>query len=154
MEVWPGSPYPLGATFDGVGTNFALFSEAATAVQLCLIANDGTETRVDLIEVDGYVWHCYLPQTQPGQKYGYRVHGPYDPARGKRCNPNKLLLDPYAKAISGQVKWDQAMFSYNFGDPTSRNDEDSAPHTMLGVVINRLTSAPNVDAMSCPQVPM
>ena len=136
MEVWPGSPYPLGATFDGVGTNFALFSEAATAVQLCLIANDGTETRVDLIEVDGYVWHCYLPQTQPGQKYGYRVHGPYDPARGKRCNPNKLLLDPYAKAISGQVDWDQAMFSYNFGDPTSRNDEDSAPHTMLGVVIN------------------
>jgi isoamylase len=136
MEVWPGSPYPLGATFDGVGTNFALFSEAATAVQLCLIASDGTETRVDLIEVDGYVWHCYLPQIQPGQKYGYRVHGPYDPARGKRCNPNKLLLDPYAKAISGQVKWDQAMFSYNFGDPTSRNDEDSAPHTMLGVVIN------------------
>jgi isoamylase len=136
MEVWPGSPYPLGATFDGVGTNFALFSEAATAVQLCLIANDGTETRVDLIEVDGYVWHCYLPQIQPGQKYGYRVHGPYDPARGKRCNPNKLLLDPYAKAISGQVDWDQAMFSYNFGDPTSRNDEDSAPHTMLGVVIN------------------
>src|SRR5688572_22923110 len=136
MEVWPGSPYPLGATFDGVGTNFALFSEAATAVQLCLIANDGTETRVDLIEVDGYVWHCYLPQIQPGQKYGYRVHGPYDPARGKRCNPNKLLLDPYAKAISGQVKWDQSMFSYNFGDPTSRNDEDSAPHTMLGVVIN------------------
>ncbi|CAH0223989.1 Glycogen operon protein GlgX homolog [Arthrobacter sp. Bi83] len=136
MEVWPGNAYPLGATFDGAGTNFAVFSEAATAVQLCLIASDGTETRVDLIEVDGFVWHCYLPQIQPGQKYGYRVHGPYDPARGKRCNPNKLLLDPYAKAIAGQVDWHQSMFSYNFGDPSSRNDEDSAGHTMLGVVIN------------------
>jgi isoamylase len=136
MEVWPGSAYPLGATFDGMGTNFALFSEAATAVELCLIAGDGTETRVELLEADGYVWHCYLPQIQPGQKYGYRVHGPYDPARGQRCNPNKLLLDPYAKAIAGQVHWHPAMFSYNFGDPSSRNDQDSAPHTMLGVVIN------------------
>ncbi|MFF2316404.1 glycogen debranching protein GlgX [Arthrobacter sp. NPDC058097] len=136
MEVWPGSAYPLGATFDGMGTNFALFSEAATAVELCLIAGDGTETRVELPEADGYVWHCYLPQIQPGQKYGYRVHGPYNPARGQRCNPNKLLLDPYAKAVAGQVHWHPAMFSYNFGDPSSRNDQDSAPHTMLGVVIN------------------
>ncbi|MFC7848534.1 glycogen debranching protein GlgX [Arthrobacter sp. NPDC057388] len=136
MEVWPGSAYPLGATFDGMGTNFALFSEVATAVELCLIAGDGTETRVELLEADGYVWHCYLPQIQPGQKYGYRVHGPYDPSRGQRCNPNKLLLDPYAKAVAGQVHWHPAMFSYNFGDPSSRNNQDSAPHTMLGVVIN------------------
>jgi pullulanase/glycogen debranching enzyme len=136
MEVWPGSAYPLGATFDGMGTNFALFSEAATAVELCLIAGDGTETRVELLEADGYVWHCYLPQIQPGQKYGYRVHGPYHPANGQRCNPNKLLLDPYAKAVAGQVHWHPAMFSYNFGDPSSRNNQDSAPHTMLGVVIN------------------
>ena len=103
MEVWPGRAYPLGATFDGAGTNFALFSEAAKAVQLCLMADDGTESRVDLVEVDGYVWHCYLPQVQPGQMYGYRVYGPYDPARGQRCNPNKLLLDPYAKAIAGKI---------------------------------------------------
>ncbi|MDQ0620013.1 glycogen debranching protein GlgX [Arthrobacter globiformis] len=136
MEVWPGSAYPLGATFDGMGTNFALFSEAATAVELCLIGGDGTETRVELLEADGYVWHCYLPQIQPGQKYGYRVHGLYDPARGQRCNPNKLLLDPYAKAVAGQVHWHPAMFSYSLGDPSSRNDQDSAPHTMLGVVIN------------------
>jgi isoamylase len=93
------------------------------------------ESRVELLEADGYVWHCYLPQIQPGQKYGYRVHGPYDPARGQRCNPNKLLLDPYAKAVAGQVHWHPAMFSHN-GDPSSRNDQDSAPHTMLGVVIS------------------
>ena len=76
--------------------------------------------------MDGYVWHCYLPQVQPGQKYGYRVHGPYDPASGNRFNPNKLLLDPYAKAVHGQIDWDPALFSYNLGDPDSRNDEDSA----------------------------
>ena len=79
MEVWPGTAYPLGATFDGTGTNFALFSERAERVELCLLADDLTETRIELTEVDGYVWHCYLPQIQPGQKYGYRVHGPYDP---------------------------------------------------------------------------
>ena len=136
MEVWPGNAYPLGATFDGVGTNFALFSEVAEAVDLCLISVDGVETRVPLVEVDGYVWHCYLPQIQPGQRYGYRITGPYDPARGVRCNPNKLLLDPYAKSIAGQVDWNPALFSYNFGDPDSRNDDDSAPHVMLGVVVN------------------
>ncbi|HET6242051.1 MAG TPA: glycogen debranching enzyme, partial [Arthrobacter sp.] len=136
MEVWPGTAYPLGATFDGSGTNFALFSEVAEAVELCLIDEDGAETRVPLTEVDGYVWHCYLPAVRPGQKYGYRVAGPYDPARGRRCNPNKLLLDPYAKAVSGQVNWNPALFSYRLGEPDSRNDEDSAPHMMLGVVIN------------------
>jgi glycogen operon protein len=136
METWPGTAYPLGATFDGSGTNFALFSEIAEKVELCLFKYDGTETRVELIEVDAYVWHAYLPQVQPGQRYGYRVHGPYDPKSGLRCNPNKLLLDPYAKATCGDIDWEPALFSYNFGDPLSRNDEDSAPHMMLGVVIN------------------
>ncbi|GIU54842.1 hypothetical protein NicSoilC12_05910 [Arthrobacter sp. NicSoilC12] len=136
MEVWPGSAYPLGATFDGTGTNFALFSERAERVELCLLADDLTETRIELTEVDGYVWHCYLPQVQPGQKYGYRVHGPYEPEHGNRFNPNKLLMDPYAKAVQGQIDWDPALFTYEFGDPDSRNDSDSAPHTMHGVVIN------------------
>ncbi|XAS66399.1 glycogen debranching protein GlgX [Micrococcaceae bacterium Sec5.7] len=136
MEIWPGSAYPLGATFDGTGTNFALFSEHAEKVELCLVDDAGTETRFDVVEVDGYVWHCYLPQVQPGQKYGYRVHGIYDPASGNRFNPNKLLLDPYAKAVQGQIDWDPALFSYNMGEPESRNDADSAPHMMLGVVIN------------------
>lgn len=139
MEVWPGSAYPLGATFDGSGTNFALFSEVAERVELCLIDGDGAETRVELTEVDAYVWHCYLPSVQPGQRYGYRVHGPWDPQQGQRCNPHKLLLDPYAKATAGDIDWDQALFSYNFGDAEDsdeRNDEDSGPHMTYGVVIN------------------
>ncbi len=139
MESWPGTPYPLGATFDGSGTNFALFSEAADRVELCLIDGEGaelTEERIELTEVDAFVWHCYLPSVQPGQRYGYRVHGPWDPARGLRCNPNKLLLDPYAKATSGEIDWDQALYGYDFGDPDSRNDDDSAPHMTYGVVIN------------------
>ena len=117
VQTWPGSTYPLGATYDGNGTNFALFSEAAERVQLCLFEEDGTETQVDLIDVDAFVWHAYLPQVGPGQRYGYRVHGPDDVAEGHRFNPNKLLLDPYAKAVAGQVNWGQAVFGYNFGDP-------------------------------------
>jgi isoamylase len=140
VETWPGSAYPLGATFDGSGTNFALFSEVAERVELCLIDVDAsgarTERRVELTEVDAFVWHAYLPEVQPGQAYGYRVHGPWDPAQGLRCNPNKLLLDPYAKATLGEISWDQSLFGYNFGDEGSRNDEDSLDHTMLGVVIN------------------
>ncbi|WP_349897229.1 glycogen debranching protein GlgX [Parafrigoribacterium soli] len=136
METWPGTAYPLGATFDGSGTNFALFSEAAERVELCLFDEDRTETRVELLEVDAFVWHAYLPQVQPGQRYGYRVYGPYEPEKGLRCNPNKLLLDPYAKATCGDIDWEPALFSYNFGDPLSRNDEDSAAHMMLGVVVN------------------
>ncbi|WP_426990074.1 glycogen debranching protein GlgX [Pseudarthrobacter sp. Y6] len=136
MEIWPGTAYPLGATFDGTGTNFALFSEHAEKVELCLFDDDGVETRFRLDEVDGYVWHGYIPQVQPGQKYGYRVHGPYDPDSGNRFNPNKLLLDPYAKAVHGQMDWDPALFSYNLGDPDSINNDDSAPHMMMGVVIN------------------
>ena len=108
MRIWPGTPYPLGATWDGWGTNFALFSEAAERVELCLFdtepASDNAsdtlaETRVELTEIDGFVWHGYLPAIGPGQRYGYRVHGPYDPRRGCRCAPSKLLLDPYAKAV-------------------------------------------------------
>ncbi|MEN0022745.1 MAG: glycogen debranching protein GlgX [Microbacterium sp.] len=136
LEVWPGSPYPLGATFDGQGTNFALFSEGAERVELCLFDEDGTEHRVELEEVDAFVWHGYLPSIQPGRLYGYRVHGPFDPAQGQRFNPNKLLLDPYAKAVSGRLDWGQPLFGYDFGEPDSRNDEDSAAAMVKGVVVN------------------
>ncbi len=141
--VWPGGSYPLGATYDGVGTNFALFSEVAERVELCLFDEDGTETRVPLHEVDGFVWHGYLPGIGPGQRYGYRVHGPYDPGRGQRCNPAKLLLDPYAKAIEGSVRWDQAVFAYPFGQPDERNDTDSASYVPRSVVINPFFSWDN-----------
>ena len=136
MQIWPGSAYPLGATYDGSGTNFALFSEVAERVELCLFDADGAEERHDLPEMDGFVWHAFLPGVEPGQRYGYRVHGPYDPSRGHRCNPSKLLLDPYAKAIDGRFEWGQALFSYNFGDAQSRNDEDSAGAMPKSVVIS------------------
>ena len=136
MKIWPGSPYPLGATYDGGGTNFALFSEVAERVELCLFGADGRETRIDLPEREALVWHGYLPRVLPGQRYGYRVHGPYDPAAGLRCNPNKLLLDPYAKAIDGKLEWSEALFGYRFGDTDSVNDLDSAPYTPRSVVIN------------------
>ena len=140
MRVWPGGPYPLGATWDGTGTNFALFSEAADAVELCLFDSDGdwpgTETRIALTEVDGFVWHGYLPDVGPGQRYGYRIHGPYAPGEGHRCNPAKLLLDPYAKAVDGQIRWDEAVFGYRFTDPALPNTTDSAPFMPVNVVIN------------------
>jgi isoamylase len=141
LHIWPGSAYPLGASFDGGGTNFAIFSEVAERIELCLFDDDGpgmktTETRVDLPERNGLVWHGYLPRIGPGQRYGYRVHGPYQPEAGLRCNPAKLLLDPYAKAVDGRIAWDEALFSYRFGDPTSRNDADSAPFAMTSVVAN------------------
>jgi isoamylase len=134
VEMWPGRPYPLGATFDGTGVNFALFSEVASKVELCLISEDGQETCIELIEVDGNVWHTYLPRVQPGQRYGYRVYGPHEPNKGHRCNPSKFLLDPYAKAISGQIDGHESLFSYRFADPTEFNDLDSLGHTMLSVV--------------------
>ncbi|HZA74301.1 MAG TPA: glycogen debranching protein GlgX, partial [Propionibacteriaceae bacterium] len=129
-------PYPLGATYDGSGVNFALFSEVADRVELCLIDENNAETRLELIEVDGFVWHAYLPRIQPGQRYGYRVYGPYHPANGRRCNPSKLLLDPYAKAIDGQIDGDESLFSYRFDDPDAFNGDDSLGHTMLSVVTN------------------
>ncbi|WAL39260.1 glycogen debranching protein GlgX [Brevibacterium sp. BRM-1] len=137
MQIWPGTSYPLGATYDGTGTNFAIYSEPAERVELCLFDQWGNETRVELAEKDADVWHCYIPQIAPGQLYGYRVHGPYDPARGLRCNPAKLLLDPYAKAVSGQIEWGQPMFSYPLGeDGAGMNEDDSADSMMLAVVIN------------------
>ncbi|GAA1649205.1 glycogen operon protein GlgX homolog [Mycolicibacterium murale] len=136
QEVWPGKAYPLGATYDGSGTNFAVFSEVAEKVELCLFDEDGTETRYTLPEVDGFVWHCFLPGVESGQRYGFRVHGPHDPGAGLRCNPNKLLLDPYSKAIDGSFDWNQSLFGYNFGEPDSRNDEDSAASMPKSVVIN------------------
>lgn len=136
MRIWPGRPYPLGATYDGSGTNFALYSGVAERVELCLFDEAGNETRVDLPEVDAFVWHGYVPALQPGQRYGFRVHGPYDPAQGHRCDPSKLLLDPYAKAIDGQIDNDPSLYSYTFGAEEERNTDDSAGHTMTSVVVN------------------
>jgi len=136
IETRPGRSYPLGATYDGAGTNFSLFSEAAEAVELCLFDDAGAERRIMLEEIDAFCWHVYLPSVGPGQRYGYRVHGRYAPEEGRRANPAKLLLDPYAKAIEGEVDWRPACFGYNFGDEGSRNDEDSAPHVPKSVVAN------------------
>ena len=137
MQIWPGSPYPLGATFDGVGTNFSLFSEVAERVELCLFDEQDQETRIDLPEMTALCWHGYVPDVQPGQRYGYRVHGPWAPDQGHWCNPAKLLLDPYAKALDGAWDWNEAMFPYHFGDPEgSRNDLDSAPYMPKSVVVN------------------
>ena len=108
MDVWPGNPFPLGPTWDGNGTNFALFTENAERVELCLFDDDDNETRVELRDYTAHNWHCYIPGIGPGQRYGYRVYGPYDPASGHRFNPNKLLIDPYAKSIEGPVLWDRA----------------------------------------------
>jgi isoamylase len=134
-QVWPGSAYPLGATYDGTGTNFAIYSEAAEKIELCLFDDAGNEKRIRLPEMDAYVWHAFLPNIQPGQRYGFRVYGPHDPAQGQRCNPNKLLLDPYAKAIDGQVDWDESVFGYHF-ESGERNDDDSAAHMPKSVVVN------------------
>ncbi|WP_338900569.1 glycogen debranching protein GlgX [Streptomyces sp. TG1A-60] len=125
MPVWSGHPYPLGAAFDGTGTNFALFSEVAERVDLVLVDDDGRHRSVPLTEVDGFVWHGHLPGVGPGQRYGYRVHGPWDPAAGHRCDPAKLLLDPYTTAVDGQVDNHRSLY-----EPGA----DSAGHTMLGVV--------------------
>ncbi|MET9291485.1 glycogen debranching protein GlgX [Streptomyces sp. NPDC003077] len=136
MQVWPGQMYPLGATYDGVGTNFAVFSEAADRIELCLLHDDGSETAVELRENDAFVRHAYLPGIMPGQRYGFRAHGAYRPEQGLRCNSAKLLLDPYARAVSGTIDWDEAVYGYPFGKPDARNDRDSAPHTMASVVVN------------------
>lgn len=131
--------YPLGASYDGAGVNFALFSRMAEKVELCLFDEQDNETRVELTEQNSYVWHIYLPGIQPGQRYGYRVYGPYNPANGQWCNPNKLLLDPYAKAIEGNIDGDESLYSYWFNDsdnPNDMNDLDSAAHTMKSAVIN------------------
>jgi glycogen operon protein len=142
MRVWPGRSYPLGAAWDGGGVNFALFSEHATKVELCLF--DSAEAtresqRIVPAEHTDQVWHCYLPDALPGQLYGYRVHGPYEPAKGHRFNANKVLLDPYAKSIGRDLKWDDALFGYKIGDPAadlSFDDRDSAPFAPLAAVVD------------------
>ena len=113
-----------------------LFSEVAERVELCLFDERGTETRFELREVDAFVWHGYLPNIGPGQRYGFRVAGAYDPSQGLRCNPQKLLLDPYAKAIEGDVRWAPSVFSYRFNDPSKRNNADSAKQMPKSVVVN------------------
>lgn len=139
MQIRPGSMYPLGASYDGAGVNFALYSQVAQRVELCLFDEHDAETRIEMTEQNSYVWHNYIPGLQPGQRYGYRVYGPYDPMHGLRCNPNKLLLDPYAKAIEGNIDGDESLFSYWFKSPddtSAMNDLDSAAHTMKSAVIN------------------
>ncbi|POX59061.1 glycogen debranching enzyme GlgX [Streptomyces sp. Ru62] len=131
VPVWSGHPYPLGAAFDGQGTNFALFSEVAEHVELILVDDAGTATPVPLQEVDGFVWHAYLPGVGPGQRYGYRVHGPWQPSLGHRCNPAKLLLDPYARAVDGQIDNHASLYERA---PDGPAPADSAGHSMLGVV--------------------
>jgi isoamylase len=132
MRVWPGNPYPQGATWDGEGVNFAIFSENATGVELCLFDRpaDAVEAvRIPLRERTDYVWHVYLPDVRPGQLYGWRIHGPYAPEEGHRFNPHKLLIDPYAKAISGTLRWSDALYGYTLGDPRedlSFSTQDSA----------------------------
>ncbi|MGH2736525.1 MAG: glycogen debranching protein GlgX [Actinomycetota bacterium] len=149
MSAWPGKPYPLGATWDGEGTNFGVFSEFAGAVELCLFderprvgragGEDGAEQRIPLTEVTAFVWHCYLPGVGPGQRYGYRVSGPFEPGRGHRFNPAKLLIDPYAKAIEGDVEWGEELFGYRFGDAAAdlgTSDLDSAARLPKSVVVD------------------
>ncbi|MCE9556798.1 MAG: glycogen debranching protein GlgX [Planctomycetes bacterium] len=142
MRVWPGRPYPLGATFDGAGVNFALFSEHATKVELCLF--DSAESkqesqRIRMREQTDQVWHVYLPDAVPGQLYGYRVHGPYEPANGHRFNPHKIMLDPYAKAIGRDLIWDDSVWGYKIGDPQtdlSFDDRDNAAFAPLASVLD------------------
>lgn len=136
VTIWPGRSYPLGATFDGGGTNFSLMSEVAERVELCLFGEDSGELKVDLPEVTAHCWHGYLPDVKPGQRYGYRVHGPWAPLEGTRANPSKLLLDPYAKAIEGEVRWNQAVYPYRFGEPDTPDDQDSAPYVPRSLVID------------------
>jgi len=143
MRVWPGRPYPQGATWDGEGVNFALFSENATGVELCLFNHEQQDQethRFRMEECTDLVWHCYLPEARPGQLYGYRVHGPYDPQAGHRFNPSKLLIDPYAKALTGVVKWSDAMFGYRIGDPgedLSYDERNNAGNMPKCVVIDQ-----------------
>lgn len=142
MQIWPGNPYPQGSTWDGAGVNFALFSENATAVDLCLFDAPDSQcaaATIRLHEQTDHVWHVYLPEVRPGQLYGYRVHGPYEPATGHRFNPAKLLLDPYAKAMVGALRWSEALFGYTVGHPEadlSRDARDSVGYLPKCVVID------------------
>ena len=136
MLIWPGRPYPLGATLQAGGTNFSVYTSVAERVELCLFDDDGREERLSLPEVTAYCWHGYVPGVVAGQRYGYRVHGPWEPSAGLWCNPNKLLLDPYAKAISGEVQWDERSFGYMFDEADRPNEEDNAACMPRCVVID------------------
>ncbi|HEX6226235.1 MAG TPA: alpha-amylase family glycosyl hydrolase, partial [Chryseolinea sp.] len=142
ITVYPGNPYPLGATWDGNGINFALYADNATHVELCLFDSPSAETeslRITMIERTHHVWHAYFPDLKPGQLYGFRVHGSYDPPNGHRYNPNKLLIDPYAKAIAGIIDWNDALFGYELGHPEedlSFSQTDSAPFLPKCVVVD------------------
>ena len=139
MRPWPGHPHPLGATWDGEGTNFALWSSGAEGAEVCLFDDDGVETRVALEESTYHIWHGYLPEIGPGQQYGYRVHGPYEPHHGLRYNPAKLLLDPYARAIDGELNPDGAIYGHA-GSPLSgpADNRDSARDVPRSVVVHDL----------------
>ena len=142
MRVWPGDPYPLGATWTGVGVNFALFSAHATKVELCLFDSpDATQesSRIELTEQTDQVWHGFLPDARPNQLYGYRVHGPYEPQKGHRFNPHKLVMDPYAKSVARTVRWSDEMFGYGVGheqEDLSFDDRDNATFAPLAAVID------------------
>jgi len=139
LSLWPGKPYPLGARWDGKGTNFALFSENATGVELCLFNKRGHETRIELQEVTNFVWHGYVPSVGPGMRYGFRVHGPFEPENGHRFNNNKLLIDPYAKALDGNIGFAEEIFSYRWSDPKEDlgySDLDSAPYMPKAVIVD------------------
>ena len=132
-RVWPGRPFPLGATYDGAGTNFSVYSEVADGVELCLF-DDHSEERIPLTERTALCFHAYLPDVRPGQHYGYRVQAPWDPRRGLRGNPAKLLLDPYAKAIDGTMRWHPSLYSHQAGDPMAPETTDSAAYAPRSVV--------------------
>ena len=136
MDLWPGQPFPLGATPTDTGTNFAVASDIALGIELCLFDEAGAEQRVSLVEQDAGIWHGFVPAIGPGQRYGYRVSGPYEPRLGLRCNSNKLLLDPYARAIVGDVTWGTEVLSYPPGDPDGFSSLDSAPFVPRGLVIS------------------
>ena len=142
MNIWPGKPHPLGATWDGLGVNFALFSEHAEKVELCLFDSTGAEKeshRLQLPEYTNQIWHGYVPDLVPGQMYGYRVYGPYDPEKGLRFNPNKVVMDPYAKVVTRGACWDDSMFAYRLDDPEldlSLDTRDNAGFAPFAAVID------------------
>lgn len=141
ITSWPGTPYPLGATYDGIGVNFSLFAEHAEAVDLCLFDDSGAETKISVNDRTHNNWHIYLPGIKPGQLYGYRVHGLFEPTQGQRFNPNKVLIDPYAYSINGTIKWSDALFPYKIGDQDedlSYNTTDSATNIPKSVVIDKV----------------
>ncbi|RZK51577.1 MAG: glycogen debranching enzyme GlgX, partial [Pedobacter sp.] len=152
MKKFPGKPYPLGANWDGKGVNFALYANHATKVALCLFDIDGNETHtITIAERTRQIWHIYIPDLTPGQRYGYRVFGPFKPEEGCRYNPNKLLIDPYAKAIDGDIIWSEALYGYNFGEEDlSYNKSDSAPFIPKGLVVDANYDWEGVEA---PHVP-